>query len=353
MRNKARGCVLLLLSLLAASGSVSATSLEQEVAPGAGDNFNEARFRLWLPEKAGRVRGLFVLVPGLQGDGFGLVDDPRWQLLATKWNFGLLGCTLRDREGNYSLAEKGTGRALLDALKKLGVRSNHPELGEAPLAMWGHSAGGQFNYNFTNWAPERVIAFVAVKGGYYESQTDARSRSVPALFFIGEKDEAVRIENISRVFQTNRRQGAVWCLAVEPNEGHGVGRTVDFALAFFDAVVPQRLDASPSGEARLRELGQAAGWLGSLSSYEVAPATSYSQPVGEAVWLPGEQAALKWKEFVTRKDRADANAPAQVAGERRGARRITPALLAVAAGACALILLTIRFHKPLKRLLTS
>ena len=198
------------------------------------------------------------------------------------------------------------------------------------------------------WAPERVIAFVAVKGGYYNATTDARSRSVPALFFIGEKDENVRIQSITEVFQSNRRQGAVWCLAVEPNEGHGVGKTLDLTLAFFDAVVPLRLPAGEAHNGTLRNVDQMPAWLGNLSSYEIASAASYSQPVNEAAWLPDEVTAQKWKDFVSsRKDSAKGGV-----GSTRTAsltQRITPTLMVAILVIAGLIILTLR--KPLRRLL--
>jgi dienelactone hydrolase len=335
--------VLSLILLLSASIVGSAAVFEEQIQPKSGDNFTEARFRLWLPEKVQRVQGVFVLVPGYQGDGLNLIDEPRWQELAAKWNFGVLGCTLRDGKGNYYLADKGTGRALLEALAKLAADTDHPELKDSPLAMWGHSAGGQFNYNFTSWLPERVIAFVAVKGAYYQATPDARSRSVPALFFIGEKDEVLRIKNITAVFQTNRRQGAVWCVAVEPNQGHGIGRTLDLALPFFDAVIPLRMD--PKKPTRLRSVNDTAVWLGNPSSNEVAAMANYSQPRSEAVWLPNEATALKWKEFVGQKPLAATDSTTSVPASASAAPKLTPALIATVPLVIGLIFLSIRLHK--------
>ena len=51
---------------------------------------------------------------------------------------------------------------------------------------WGMSAGGQFDYEFASWKPERVVAFVVNKGGiYYTALTPRATREVPALLFIG------------------------------------------------------------------------------------------------------------------------------------------------------------------------
>src|SRR6185369_6267132 len=110
-------------------------------------------------------------------------------------------------------------------------------------------------------------------------------------------DESIRVQNITELFQTNRRQGAVWCLAIEPNEGHGIGKTLDLALVFFDAVVPLRMPAA--GQRTLRSVDQSPAWLGNLSSYEIASAASYSQAVNEAAWLPDEVTAQHWKDFVS------------------------------------------------------
>jgi hypothetical protein len=74
------------------------------------------------------------------------------------------------------------GRALLDALRAFSERSNHPELVNAPLLLWGFSAGGEFNYEFTAWKPERVVAFVVNKGGiYFSALLPAAARRVPGL----------------------------------------------------------------------------------------------------------------------------------------------------------------------------
>ena len=49
-------------------------------------------------------------------------------------------------------------------IAKFSARSLHPEVASAPLLLWGMSAGGEFNYEFTVWKPERVAAFIVNKG---------------------------------------------------------------------------------------------------------------------------------------------------------------------------------------------
>jgi surfactin synthase thioesterase subunit len=48
----------------------------------------------------------------------------------------------------YFKVSEGSGQALLSALVELATLSGHPEVADAPLAFWGISAGGQFDYEF-------------------------------------------------------------------------------------------------------------------------------------------------------------------------------------------------------------
>ena len=99
------------------------------------------------------------------------MDDAFWQTFATAQKVALLGCRFTDKPHDQSFIEdyvnvsKGSGQALLDVLGKFAARTNHPEVASAKLFMWGMSAGGQFNYEFTAWQPDRVAAFIVNKGG--------------------------------------------------------------------------------------------------------------------------------------------------------------------------------------------
>ena len=186
-------------------------------------------------------------MPGSNGDARAMVEDPVWQAFATKHNLALVGCRITDKphEQNfledYANVSQGSGDAL-DALSAFASRANHPELGGAPLLLWGMSAGGQFNYEFAAWKPERVVAFVVNKGGiYYTALVPRASREVPGVLFIGGKDLDSRVQTITGLFALNRRAGALWALAEEPGAAHIVGRSRDLALIFFEDVLPLRL----------------------------------------------------------------------------------------------------------------
>ncbi len=272
----------------------SASTLEDTIPPGA--NFDKAQFRFWAPPGVATLRGTMVLVPGSNGDGRAMAEDSVWQTFATKQRLALLACRFTDKPHDQNFIEDyvnvshGSGQALLDALGHLAERSKHPELTSEPLLFWGMSAGGQFNYEFAAWKPERVLAFVVNKGGiYYTALTPRATRAIPALLFIGGKDLESRVNTITGLFDLNRRGGALWALAPEPNAAHIVGRSRDLSIMFFDDVIPLRM-----GEEGLRPLAEASGFVGDAHTNSVRAANAGALPAYPTSWLPTERTARAW-----------------------------------------------------------
>lgn len=130
----------------------------------------------------------------------------------------------------------------MDALSGFAKTSGHAEISSAPLLLWGHSAGGEFNYEFVCWKPERVLAFVVNKGGYYFTHlASPPARKVPGLFFIGGKDEEFRILSIRGIFSVNQQAGAVWKLVNQSEEGHEAGKTRELAVQFFEEILAKKI----------------------------------------------------------------------------------------------------------------
>ena len=282
------------------------STFEQSMPPGA--NFDHADFRLWLPAGNGAVRGVVVLMPGSNGDGRPETADTVWQSFATQHRLALLGVRLTDKRHDQGFIEeyvdvgRGSGQALLDALTALAASSRHPELASAPLLLWGMSAGGEFNYEFTNWKPERVVAFVVNKGGiYYTALTSRAARSIPGVLFTGGNDLVSRVSTISGLFALNRRSAALWALANEPGAAHIVGRSRDFALIFFGDVLALRLPDSTASRAGVAMLPVApgAGFVGDLKLHTYQPAQGLPAGGESTVWLPTERVARAWGALVT------------------------------------------------------
>ena len=287
-----------LVTPMAVLSQTAVATIDETIPP--GQNYDKAQFRLWRPENSGPLRAVVVLVTGSNGDGRPMVEDSAWRAFATRHNLALVGCYFTDKphEQNfieqYADASAGSGQALLDALSAFGVKSGHAELGSAPLLLWGMSAGGEFNYEFVAWKPERVAAFVVNKGGiYYSALTSQAGRNVPGMLFVGGKDLEFRTNTIVGLFAVNRRAGALWALAEEPGAAHVVGRSRDMSLIFFEDILPLRL-----GEPGLKPLSEKMGFLGDLKAKSFQPMGDRSAPNYPTAWLPTMRVARAWQAMV-------------------------------------------------------
>lgn len=208
-----------------------------EALPAGDDTFELARFAARIP--AGTPKAVVVLTPGSGGDGRWMVRDSFWTKFADAHKLALVGCNFTDRHPTnmaeqYVIASRGSGAALLSALCSFG-------LGATGLLMWGHSAGGQFNYEFACWhapvEPGRILCFVVNKGGiYYTALAPIETRITPAVFFIGLKDAAYRRFILAGLYHMNIAVGAKWLVHYE-NLAHEVGASIKGSTALFERVL--------------------------------------------------------------------------------------------------------------------
>jgi poly(3-hydroxybutyrate) depolymerase len=293
----------------AQANAAAGPTIDETIAP--GNNYDKANFRLWMPRDVVTMRAILVLVPGSNGDGRSAVDDTVWQAFATRHKVALVGVQLTDKPHpqnfieHYVNVSQGSGQAFLDALSHFAERSKHPELATAPLLLWGMSAGGQFNYEFVAWKPERVLAFVVNKGGiYYSALVPPAARQVPGILFVGGKDLEFRTNTIVGLFAVNRRAGALWALAEEPGAAHIVGRSRDVALVFYDDMLKLRLDDEPVNAAaatELKPLTEKSGFLGDLKGKTFQPLGDGTVPNYPTAWLPTSRVARAWQALVSEK----------------------------------------------------
>jgi poly(3-hydroxybutyrate) depolymerase len=293
--------VILALLLMAPMQVAPSRTTDQSVPP--GNNYDKAEFRLWLPEGLASVRAIVIMTPGSNGDGRPQVEDAGWQAFAVKNKVALVGCRFTDKPHDQGFIEeyvnvsRGSGKALETALSAFAERSNHPELATAPLLLWGMSAGGQFNYEFVAWKPERVAAFVVNKGGiYYSALLSREARNVPGMLFVGGKDLDSRISTIAGLFAVNRRGGALWALANEPGAAHVVGRSLELAKMFFEDVLSARVAAA------LRPMLEKDGFVADLKTKTFQPGGASAPGDHSTAWLPTERVARAWQAMETEKD---------------------------------------------------
>jgi dienelactone hydrolase len=269
-----------------------------------GNNFEKAAFSLWFKSDIRKIRGLIVLVPGSNSDGRTTVYDTAWQNLAIRHDFALLGCYYKDKIHenmdieNYADVKNGSGQAMIDILRTFSIRSNHPELAHAPLALWGMSAGGEFNYEFVCWKPERVIAFIVNKGGiYYSSLAPAAAWEVPGIFFTGEKDSPFRNNIIKGIFSINRRFGAKWIFAEERGAAHEFKKSEIFARFFFEKIIPLRLSGDTANVPYSLQIITTEGYVEINATRQILQ-DSDNKGVEITSWFPNRQIAEEWLDFV-------------------------------------------------------
>ncbi len=136
------------------------------------------------------------------------------------------------------------------------------------------------------------------KGGiYYTALASKAARSVPGLLFIGGKDLESRVDIITGLFALNRRGGALWALAEEPDAAHIVGKSKDLAMMFFEDVMPTRLAA----DGTLKPLSEADGFVADIHAKTFARAAGPLNANVTSAWLPSERVAKGWQAMETGK----------------------------------------------------
>jgi dienelactone hydrolase len=211
-----------------------------------GENFQLAEFRFWNPNINDDYNGILVLTPGINRDGREAVLDKVWQKFATRHNLIIVASHFKNYESNNNLryrdASKGSGEILLKSIEKYSQEISNKNINELPLLLYGFSAGGQYNFEFASWKPERVISFVVNKGGYYDTAvTSSDTQKVPGIFFIGEDDLYYRNNLILGIYSANRSQGANWTLITEKDTKHSPKNSKDLSISFFESIMTKRL----------------------------------------------------------------------------------------------------------------
>jgi len=268
--------------------------------PANVDPEGSAYYRIFIPDSIDTIKGIYCYVPGWQGSSLSIVTNPYYQNYVIQKDFALMGFLMT---GDYTNRISGislwSGEALVQALRELSILSGYKELEYSALLFDGYSAGGQFSYHFTQWKPDRVIAFVTMKGGGHSLSPAGNAIKVPGNMYIGENDLEYRLTNLTYIFETNRPMGALWALAVEPDAGHTrVAREI--VHSFFDQIIPLRLPETIPEDTipQLNELDEKTGWLGDRETYEIKFYPEYAEDKSLACWFQNEKNAKEWQNFV-------------------------------------------------------
>lgn len=274
----------------------------------------ENDFGIFLTPGVSTYRGLIFLVPAAEFDTRGFASAiPRTGPPHTSEVNQIIAA---ERQHSLPLAEKygmalmgadvsGFGSSTislaLTALEEFADASGHPELVRAPLFVMGFSFGGCYAHAFTHEHPDRVIGFMSQKGGCHQQLIGGEILQVPGYLVIGEDDTESRSDNIKQLFDSNRAEGALWALAVEPGSAHVPVQDQELLSNWMDAVIGSRLPETvmPGEPVRLNAVSESSGWLGNLESFSTAAYPCYDEDRLLASWLPSMQTAMDWQRFVS------------------------------------------------------
>ncbi len=303
--------LLSLLVFLAIINPIGAQSWDTAVPPADGAKYKSADFRLWLPENVRHVRGILIRQHGCGRKGLDHADDVMWQALAKKHDCALLGSHfVQDKEcADWFDPANGSEKALLTALKTFAKESEHPEMVDAPWAIWGHSGGALWAMHMMNRHPERTIAVFARSQAV--TTMDAKTLDIPTILNYGIKEITGRFEkvhlNSQEAFTKYRAKQAFWATAIDPKAEHDCRNNRHLAMPFFDAALMARLPLA--GEKKLRPIDAKKAWIGNVESFEIAPTDKFAGEKSKGAWLTDERVARIWQEFVKTGEVVDKSPP--------------------------------------------
>ena len=295
-----RRVTLFLVAVLASSGPMAAKQYSVSIPPQGGAKYKEANYTIWIPDGAAKLRGVIMHQHGCgepaELAGATATFDLQWQALAKKWDCALMGASLRASTAcqDWSEPNNGSADAFLRALDEFAKQSGHTELTSVPWVLWGHSGGANWVYRMFMRHPQRVLVLVLRSGPVFSDDLFTGSLDTPVLYNLGAKEKGDKQfgriwEKARQVFEARRAKGGLDTWAPDPQSSHDCRFGRLFVIPYIDACLARRLsntDTAPT-------------WLGDTETFAVSPVGQYGGDRTKSSWLPNEQIASCWTEFMT------------------------------------------------------
>lgn len=290
-------------------------------------------YTIWIPPGLKTVRGIIV---HQHGCGVGACKagqtaafDLHWQALAAQHDCALMGPSYEQPEGaDCSLwcdPRNGSGKKFLQAIKDLAMTSGHPELANAPWALWGHSGGAKWAGTMLALHPEKCVAVWLRSGGppvgarkdpkLPELEFPQAAYAVPVMINQGTREGVTEKdprfgkvwEGSKPFFLDFRSKGGLIGVAIDPGSSHDCGNTRYLAIPWLDECLRARLPDKPKEP--LRAMPTQAAYLAPLLEDNAVPAAQYSGDVKESVWLPSARVAALYAQYIRDGNVVDDTAP--------------------------------------------
>lgn len=204
-----------------------------------------SRADLYVWSDVKKPESALVLVPGLNGNGEGLIRQKVWQDFARKNNMALVGVSFASNvdmedERGYFFASTGSGELLLD-----GVRQAFGK--DLPLLLVGFSAGAHFTSRFVEWKPERVLSWCAYASGFWQ-EPKPFNVSPPGLVGCGEEDSGGYGPSLI-YFKQGRAAGKPWLWVSLAKTGHHTHPGFEqFVREYFQVILNAKKPLDPENE---------------------------------------------------------------------------------------------------------
>ncbi|MDR2087516.1 MAG: hypothetical protein LBP72_10155 [Dysgonamonadaceae bacterium] len=286
----------------------------------ASYNINRGEYAVFIPENTDVIRGVLVHQHGclVEGIGASTAYDLHYQALAKKWGLALVGPDLYAPYGcgSWKEVEGGSGQALFNALRRVGIASGHSGLEDAPLLLWGHSGGGYWVLSMLKNYPERIMAVFAYSPAFNPvwSYPPAALKTPLFIRHAGANDlndnGIYCWETALNTFHQMRQSGGYVSIANTPGQGHNFSYVRYMAVPFYESVLAQRLpEGNQTGYQSMRDMDESKAWLGDTTLLTVCRASDYTGNPLTQCWLPDENVAGKWQEYVTTETVSDITPP--------------------------------------------
>lgn len=287
-----------------------------------GELIFAVKYTLWIPPGIETIRGIIVHQHGC-GEGScksGITGawDLHWQALAEKHQCALLAPSYEQPQTAdcqmWCDPRNGSAKTFLQALDDLGKQSNHRELAKVPWALWGHSGGGHWAGGMALLYPDRVAA-VWLRSGVplFESNPERPKigpyeltdgiLNIPIMCNPGTKEGVtVKTGRFARVWPANlkfltalRAKNGLVGVAIDPLSAHECGNQRYLAIPWFNHCLSERLTAEIGV---LAPMPTKEAWLAPFFGKQAIPAQAYTDSPTLASWLPNEQTAKLWMQYV-------------------------------------------------------
>ncbi|MDX1429058.1 MAG: carboxypeptidase regulatory-like domain-containing protein [Rhodothermales bacterium] len=271
------------------------------------ERFEISDFALYAPAGISTIRGVFLALGGPDTRGFATGSPFGAPAAEVEAALQQAGQDIRALAADIGFAVLGTSlvamangpdsdQLLVSTLQEAATLSGRPELATAPLLLYGMSAGASEASGFTVRNPERVAALFLKVPALVESPFTGEALSIPAYIVQAEFDAFVDNDGIATTFETNRRAGALWALAMEPGVPHHSLSSTQRALTinWMREIVQLRLRSVGV----LSRLVDADGWVGDRASGKIAAWGELDGDPASMSWFPSYESARAWLAFV-------------------------------------------------------